>query len=115
MNERDFCYWLRGFFELTNSKKLNKQQVKMIKEHMDLALAKVTSVPYYTVTNLPSLDDPVFIPSFRAGSDDFLKAEVTCNSPSSQEGQSSITKIDPIPFTENQWGIDPAIKCHITC
>jgi hypothetical protein len=27
----------------------------------------------------------------------------------------SATKIDPVPFTENQWGVDPNIKCELTC
>ena len=42
MNERDFVYWLQGFFELTDSKKLTEAQVKMIKEHLALVLEKET-------------------------------------------------------------------------
>lgn len=42
MNERDFYYWLQGFFELSGAKELNKRQVKMIKEHMELVTNKVT-------------------------------------------------------------------------
>lgn len=48
VNERDFYYWLRGFFELTGAKTLDEQQVKMIKEHMDLVSNKVTPTRYYT-------------------------------------------------------------------
>lgn len=42
MNERDFFYWLQGFFELSGAAELNRQQVKVIKEHMSLVAEKVT-------------------------------------------------------------------------
>jgi hypothetical protein len=44
MNERDFYYWLRGYFELTETDSLTSSQVAVIKEHMDLVAKKVTSL-----------------------------------------------------------------------
>lgn len=35
MTEVEFCYFLQGFFEINNPKKLNKNQVKMIKEYLN--------------------------------------------------------------------------------
>lgn len=40
MNERDFCYWLQGFFELTVPTSLTEWQVKAIKEHLDRVFNK---------------------------------------------------------------------------
>lgn len=42
MNEREFCYWLKGFFELTDTNDVDAVQVAMIKEHLDLVFTKVT-------------------------------------------------------------------------
>ncbi len=37
MNSRDFCFWLQGFFELTDSgNALSANQVEMIKRHLNL-------------------------------------------------------------------------------
>lgn len=40
MQSRDFCFWLQGFFEMTqdtaDNLSLNSTQVKLIKEHLDL-------------------------------------------------------------------------------
>ena len=47
MNERDFCYWLQGYIELTNKDKgLTTAQVAIIKEHLALVFDKVTSGSY---------------------------------------------------------------------
>jgi hypothetical protein len=37
MNDRDFCYWLQGFFEVSGT--LNAKQVQCIKKHLALAFA----------------------------------------------------------------------------
>ena len=42
MNETEFCYWLQGFFELSNSNMLSSKQVQQIKDHLDLVFTKVT-------------------------------------------------------------------------
>lgn len=37
MTDRDFVYWLNGFFELNNSvTTLTEEQVRLIKEHLHL-------------------------------------------------------------------------------
>jgi hypothetical protein len=51
MNERDFFYWLRGFFELDDlqradspyPQKLSVDQVKLIRQHMNLVVEQKTS------------------------------------------------------------------------
>lgn len=43
MSERDFVYWLQGYFELSNTKQLDEAQINMIKQHLDLVLNKVTN------------------------------------------------------------------------
>lgn len=43
MNELQFCYWLQGYFELTDSgQPLSAQQVQIIKDHLELVFKKVT-------------------------------------------------------------------------
>ncbi len=43
MNERDFCYWLKGFFELSEKESgINSNQVKIIKDHLELVFKKET-------------------------------------------------------------------------
>ena len=36
MTSRDFCFWLQGFFELTDADDLDSTQVKHIKNHLNL-------------------------------------------------------------------------------
>ena len=36
MNSVDFCYWLQGHFELTNSDDLSPEQVRVIRNHLNL-------------------------------------------------------------------------------
>lgn len=54
MTEKTFCYWLNGFFELSETDKLSEKQVMMIKEHLALVFNKVT-------TGQPSVGDQFFI------------------------------------------------------
>ena len=42
MNEREFCYWLKGFFEMANPISLGDAHTLMIKKHLDLVFKKVT-------------------------------------------------------------------------
>jgi hypothetical protein len=57
MEERDFVYWLNGFFELSGATTLNEQQVKVIKEHLALVMTKVTptTIPPTILPNSPLL------------------------------------------------------------
>lgn len=36
MNTIDFCYWLQGYFELSDAADLTERQVAQIKEHLHL-------------------------------------------------------------------------------
>jgi hypothetical protein len=40
MEHRDFCYWLQGFFELTNTDVILPEQVAEIKEHLNATFTK---------------------------------------------------------------------------
>jgi hypothetical protein len=44
MNEREFCYWLQGFFELGGQDvvELSAEQVQIIEDHLALVFKKVT-------------------------------------------------------------------------
>lgn len=46
MNSLDFCYWLQGFFEISKDselKNLDENQVKTIKDHLQLVFKQETS------------------------------------------------------------------------
>lgn len=49
MSEQAFCYWLKGFVELTNNNAIDEVQWKIIKDHLELVFKKVT--PNYTLPN----------------------------------------------------------------
>lgn len=42
MESINFAYWLQGFFEISNDKKLNEKQVQIIKDHLALVFDKQT-------------------------------------------------------------------------
>lgn len=42
MKERDFILWLHGFFEISQAKTLNENQVRIIKDHLETFFVKVT-------------------------------------------------------------------------
>jgi hypothetical protein len=42
MSPQDFCYWLQGFLEMTDTNKMSEKQVLMIREHLKLVFNKVT-------------------------------------------------------------------------
>lgn len=39
MKSRDFCYWLQGFFEISESIELNFNQVEIIKKHLSMVFS----------------------------------------------------------------------------
>lgn len=43
MNYQDekqgFCFWLQGFFEVSNAKVISEEQVELIKNHLNLVFA----------------------------------------------------------------------------
>lgn len=53
MTPEQFCYWLQGYFEMSEAEKLDEKQVKILKDHLSLVFKKVT--PDYTVTT-PAID-----------------------------------------------------------
>lgn len=43
MREKEFCYWLQGYFELLGDKaKLTKEQVDTIRQHLQLVFTNVS-------------------------------------------------------------------------
>ena len=34
MKSDDFCYWLNGFFDLTDAKEMSAEQTKVLREHL---------------------------------------------------------------------------------
>lgn len=42
MTPENFCYWLQGFFEISGTTELTKEQVVMIEEHLQLIFNKQT-------------------------------------------------------------------------
>lgn len=59
MNAESFVYWLQGALEIGQLKELNEAQVKIVQDHLNLVLKKVT--PQYNVPNMPKLT-PGIIP-----------------------------------------------------
>jgi hypothetical protein len=46
MTPENFCYWLQGMLEISNTTSLNETQIGQIKEHLQLVFKKETSTPY---------------------------------------------------------------------
>lgn len=42
MDSQNFCYWLKGFFEISSSNELTEKQTQIIRDHLDLVFNKVT-------------------------------------------------------------------------
>jgi hypothetical protein len=42
MSSTNFCYWLQGFFEMTQAEELTPMQVEQIKDHLKLVFKKET-------------------------------------------------------------------------
>ena len=62
MDAMNFCYFLRGFLEITSPQNITEQQIKIINDHLDLVLNKVTPNRIVTKNNSP-LIDPAFWPN----------------------------------------------------
>jgi hypothetical protein len=59
MEALQFVYWLQGALELGQQKALSEEQVKIVQDHINLVLRKVT--PGYNLPQMPSA--PVIRPS----------------------------------------------------
>ena len=53
MEAIQFAYWLQGALELGQQKAMSEQQVKIIQDHLNLVLNKVT--PQYNLPSFPKL------------------------------------------------------------
>ena len=42
MTHEQFCYWLQGYFEIKNPDSMTKQEIQIIKDHLQLVFEKVT-------------------------------------------------------------------------
>lgn len=61
MTERDFVYWLQGFFEINKPESITDEQVKVIKEHLDKVVTYVAPMGHQQFVStdkliLPRLD-----------------------------------------------------------
>ena len=36
MTSRDFCYWLQGYFEVSEPKQIGENETEMIKKHLNM-------------------------------------------------------------------------------
>jgi hypothetical protein len=48
-----FAYWMQGALELGQCKELNEAQVKIVQDHLNLVLKKVT--PQYNLPQMPGI------------------------------------------------------------
>lgn len=39
MTSREFCYWLQGLFELSETKSLDEKQTELIRRHLNMVFA----------------------------------------------------------------------------
>jgi hypothetical protein len=44
MDEKQFCYWLQGFFELSNQCYIDEKQTAQIRNHLKLVFDKITQI-----------------------------------------------------------------------
>jgi hypothetical protein len=45
LKPENFTYWLQGFFEISGATTLNEEQVKIVKEHLEMFFEKVVVSP----------------------------------------------------------------------
>lgn len=60
MDAKQFCYWLQGFAELTNTPQPSEAQWNAIKDHLQLVFKKET--PQYSFPSTPSIRQPSVSP-----------------------------------------------------
>lgn len=63
MNANDFCFWLRGYFEIDGQKSrgLTNKQVTVIKEHLDKVFAPVVTYTNHTGSGATGMGGAVFL------------------------------------------------------
>ena len=64
MDSTNFCYWLKGFFEISRADSLTPDQIQEIKNHLNLVFTKITpDLPPFTTypsTYCSSIGDKIF-------------------------------------------------------
>ena len=58
----NFVYWLNGYFEISNSDKLSKEQVQIVRDHLKLCFDKITpnrSIGYGIGNLSPEISDGI--------------------------------------------------------
>lgn len=62
MTAENFVYWLNGYFEISNSDKLSKEQVQIVRDHLKLCFDKITpnrSIGYGIGNLSPEISDGI--------------------------------------------------------
>jgi hypothetical protein len=70
MQTRDFCFWLQGLFEVAKPETLSKEQVDLIRVHLDLVFQHDAGIKKAEMAHpLPAA--PAQVPPPSAGSPDW--------------------------------------------
>ena len=57
MTPEQFCYWLQGMFELTNTRSLSEKQLEVVRNHLQLVFTKMTPDVEIDVDELDDTDE----------------------------------------------------------
>ena len=58
MNAQDFCYWLRGYFEINGEEDISKEKADIISKHLTLVFQqKAKDLPVISKTSYLDSDD----------------------------------------------------------
>jgi len=63
MTPEQFCYWLNGHFDLAGDNKLSEEQVKVIREHLELVFNKKVKGINLFESIKPNVQRPRFYPT----------------------------------------------------
>ena len=119
MNERDFFYWLQGFFELSGATHLDEEQVKIVKEHMALVVKKVTQSQYNpNAISIPSVFgippvNTIPLVGFPSSDPDYFKPTITCGGITNENVTYCASRSEN--STGANWPVDTSVKCELTC
>lgn len=58
MKSVEFCYWLQGFFELTDPKGISEEQTAMIQKHLALVFKHEIDPSYSNKEELDNIHNP---------------------------------------------------------
>jgi len=61
MTHRDFAYWLKGFFEISKSDELTKEQVQEIKTHLAASFVPFARAEFIPNNSIQLCHDGVFL------------------------------------------------------